>query len=624
MSYLVLARKYRPQLFADLIGQEHVSRTLANSISSGRIHHAFLFTGARGVGKTSAARILAKALNCECGAQTEPCNQCNSCQEITAGRSVDVLEVDGASNNGVDDIRELRDTLRYLPAHSRYKIFIIDEVHMLSINAFNALLKTLEEPPAHVKFIFATTEPHKIPVTILSRCQRFDFRKIPALKVVTQMQKIVAAEKIEISERSLALIAQRGGGSMRDCLSTLDQVVAFCSASVDDADVQALLGVVDQRLLFDVLEACMQHNCSMVLEIVRRVDDLGHSFRQFSQELIEVVRRVILCGVVKDPQEALGLFADEFKALTSLVGLATAEDWQRLLTQLLKTETQLSSSVYPKLLVEMALIRAASLPPSRDIASLINKIEALEAGSVVQVLPVRQPSPSVAQATVHAVAPVTPQPVVDVTPVQPIGPNATQTAVDSTVLVVQPENPTVVENIESYRPEAAVIAVNAVAGVDSSLVADVVADVEVALGPEIMVNTGGKSWLEFVQYVKKERPRIGSLLEHGSLLEFELPVVRVGFERGSFMMQQLGDAETKDRLNALAQQFFDPQAQIVVASLSAVTDAPLSLVAAEEKRESDRGRRLREDALAHPMVRKAVEIFSGEIEKITPIDKGFV
>ena len=210
MAYLVLARKWRPQNFTDLIGQEHVSQTLTNAIRSGRIHHAFLFTGARGVGKTSAARILAKALNCDEGLSDQPCGLCSSCTEITAGHSMDVLEIDGASNTGVDDIRELRENIRYLPNSSRYKIFIIDEVHMLSTNAFNALLKTLEEPPEHAKFIFATTEPHKIPITILSRCQRFDFRKIPLARVAARLREISDAETLTISDRSLSLVALAG------------------------------------------------------------------------------------------------------------------------------------------------------------------------------------------------------------------------------------------------------------------------------------------------------------------------------------------------------------------------------------------------------------------------------
>ena len=208
MAYLVLARKWRPQNFVDLIGQEHVSQTLANAIRSGRIHHAFLFTGARGVGKTSAARILAKALNCEEGLTDQPCGSCSSCKEITAGQGMDVIEIDGASNTGVDDVRELRENIRYLPSRSRYKIFIIDEVHMLSTSAFNALLKTLEEPPEHAKFIFATTEPHKIPITILSRCQRFDFRKIPLIKIAERLREIAAAEELTISDGSLGLIAR--------------------------------------------------------------------------------------------------------------------------------------------------------------------------------------------------------------------------------------------------------------------------------------------------------------------------------------------------------------------------------------------------------------------------------
>jgi DNA polymerase-3 subunit gamma/tau len=245
MSYQVLARKWRPQFFEDLVGQEHVSQTLKNAITSDRVHHAFLFTGARGVGKTSAARIFAKALNCQEGPTTKPCGVCPSCIEITKSQGIDVLEIDGASNTGVDDIRELRENIRYLPSQSRYKIFIIDEVHMLSINAFNALLKTLEEPPAHAKFIFATTEPHKIPITILSRCQRFDFKKIGLAPLQARLRYIVDQENIQIADSGLAVIARSGGGSMRDALSTLDQVIAFCGDQVGDDEIGSLLGLVD-------------------------------------------------------------------------------------------------------------------------------------------------------------------------------------------------------------------------------------------------------------------------------------------------------------------------------------------------------------------------------------------
>ncbi|MCD6526195.1 MAG: DNA polymerase III subunit gamma/tau [Desulfuromonas sp.] len=575
MSYLVLARKWRPQTFADLVGQEHVSRTLANAITSGRAHHAFLFTGARGVGKTSAARILAKALNCEAGPAAEPCNSCQSCTEITSGHSVDVFEIDGASNTGVDDVRELRETLRYMPSQSRYKIFIIDEVHMLSINAFNALLKTLEEPPEHVKFIFATTEPHKIPVTILSRCQRFDFRKIPSPKVIAQLRRIVDAEQIEISDRSLALIAQRGGGSMRDSLSTLDQVVAFCSEQVADDDVQGLLGMVDRRLLFDALEGCMRQDCSMVLNVVRRVDDLGHSFRQFCQELVEVVRQTILCELVSDPQETLGLFGDELQALASLSKLANQDDWQRLLSMLIKTEAELSSSSFPRLLVEMTLVRAASLPPARDVAGLIRKVEALEGAFSSGTIP--RPAPKSA-------APV------------------------STMIATGNQ---VVESVVSYGQQAAVA---------PPVTAPPVTAPPVTAPPVTAV----QDWSGFVQLVRGSSPPLAAMLEHGSLLNMALPEMKIGFPAGSFLIAQLNDPSRRQRIEEIAQEAYGQKVTIVIETLGSRNEAPMSLVEAEKKKESDRERRLRDDALTHPTVKKAVEIFSGEIESITPIDKGFV
>jgi DNA polymerase III subunit gamma/tau len=378
MSYLVLARKWRPQTFDDLVGQEHVSQTLGNAIRSGRVHHAFIFTGARGVGKTSAARILAKALDCETGPTPNPCNSCPACLEITAGNSIDVFEIDGASSTGVDDIRELRENIRYLPSRARYKIFIIDEVHMLSINAFNALLKTLEEPPAHAKFIFATTEPHKIPITILSRCQRFDFRKIALPRMLARLREIVDAEGVTISDRALALIARRGEGSMRDALSTMDQVIAFCGTTIIDDDVQGLLGMVDRRLLLDTAEAVLEHDSRRLLEAVRRVDQLGHSFRQFSQELVDVFRSLILCKVLDDAAEHLEATADELRDLQTMAAPVSLEDLQRGLTLLLRAEVDLATSSYPRLTLEMALVRLAHLPPARDVATLVRKIEDLE------------------------------------------------------------------------------------------------------------------------------------------------------------------------------------------------------------------------------------------------------
>src|SRR6185369_7967698 len=311
----VLARKYRPQTFSDLTGQDHVSRTLQNAIESGRVAHAFLFTGARGVGKTSTARILAKTLNCERGVTHEPCNVCHLCIEITKGTSTDVFEIDGASNTGVDDIRELRDNVKYLPSHSRYKIFIIDEVHMLTNNAFNALLKTLEEPPAHVKFIFATTEPHKLPVTILSRCQRFDFKRVPLAKIIVRLRDIATQEVIAINDSALALIARKGDGSMRDALTDFDQVLAFCGSTVTDEDVITLIGAVDRRLLADISSAIFLADAQAVLEGVKKVDLVGYNMRQFCQELIEHFRNLLVIRSVKSPEDILDLAEAELEEL---------------------------------------------------------------------------------------------------------------------------------------------------------------------------------------------------------------------------------------------------------------------------------------------------------------------
>ena len=283
MSYLVLARKWRPQSFEDIVGQEHVTRTLKNAISSERVAHAYLFTGARGVGKTSAARILAKALNCEKGPTTQPCNECTHCREIASGASVDVHEIDGASNTSVDDVRDLKEGINYLPSSCRKKIYIIDEVHMLSTSAFNALLKTLEEPPSHVIFIFATTEPHKIPGTILSRCQRFDFKRISVRLIYDRLKGIASEEGLEISEKSLMIIAREADGGMRDAQSLLDQVISFSGSKISDEEVIDVLGVIDLALIQEAAVAVLNNDPEKCLELVGRLFTYGWDVKEFGK-----------------------------------------------------------------------------------------------------------------------------------------------------------------------------------------------------------------------------------------------------------------------------------------------------------------------------------------------------
>jgi len=560
MSYLVLARKWRPQLFEDLIGQEHVSRTLKNAILADRVHHAFLFTGARGVGKTSAARIFAKALNCLQGPTTEPCGRCPSCLEITAGQGVDVFEIDGASNTGVDDIRDLRENIRYLPSNSRYKIFIIDEVHMLSINAFNALLKTLEEPPQHAKFIFATTEPHKIPVTILSRCQRFDFRKISTALVAGRLRYIVEQEQVEISDSGLAMIARSGGGSMRDAQSTLDQVIAFCGDKVSDEDLQGLLGLVDRRLLLETVEAVLARDGRRVLSVVQRVDEHGHAFRQFCRQVVALVRSLVVLKVSDRPGELLDAGETELQELKPLAEQCSLEDLQRMLTLLIGAEAELAQANYPRLTMEMVLIRLAQLPPGQDVARLISKLEALEK----RLAEGASPSPSAPSAAPPPTAP----PAAD------------------------PPDPAPGEAVPSSESAAP-------AG---------------SAGQE-------KGWAGLVDFVKSRRVRIGSFLEHGRLIGDQLPNLRVALPASFY---GLIDKEMKEELQGLAAEYFARPVKLEVTCLAGNEAAPPSLLEERRRQETDREKRLQKDAVEHPMVKAAIEIFEGEVDKVTPIDKGFV
>ena len=319
MSYLAIARKYRPATFADIVGQEHVTRTLSNAITRDRVHHAFLFCGARGVGKTTAARALAKSLNCAEGPTPTPCGTCTSCKEIDGGNSPDLIEIDGASNNSVDDVRELRDTVHYAPTQGRRKIYLIDEVHMLSNAAFNALLKTLEEPPPHVVFLFATTEPGKIPDTILSRVQRFDFKRIPVTGVVTRLGEIAAREGASISETGLRMIARAGEGSMRDAQSLLDKVISFADAEIDDQTIADTLGLIDRGLLHRMLKGMLQADPAECFDVIATVYEFGHEMARFTEELLELLRDATFVQLSKEAAAHVDLPAEEIATLQELV-----------------------------------------------------------------------------------------------------------------------------------------------------------------------------------------------------------------------------------------------------------------------------------------------------------------
>ncbi len=390
MAYEVLARKWRPQQLDDVVGQEHVTRTLKNAIRSNRVAHAYLFIGPRGIGKTSIARILAKALNCQEGPTDKPCDKCPACLEIMAGTRLDVQEIDGASNRGIEDVRNLRDTIQYMPT-GRFKVIIIDEVHQVTSDAFNALLKTLEEPPAHVKFIFATTEPQKIPATILSRCQRFDLRRIPLQPLMERLRLIAQSEGVTLEEDALLAIARAAEGGLRDAQSALDQLIAFQGKNITESDVLSIFGLVSRQALEELMTALLQGDVGVLIRLVEEWDQQGKDLQRLLVELLSYCRNLLVCMQVGASVAELDLTPAQVEVLQAQAALVSTDRLLRITDILTEAWDRLRYTLSKKIFMETVLIRCARLATTVALDEILEQVRALQKALAV---PAAGPAPT--------------------------------------------------------------------------------------------------------------------------------------------------------------------------------------------------------------------------------------
>ncbi len=595
-QYKVIARKFRPETFEEVIGQPHATRTLQNAIRLKRIAHAYLFSGARGVGKTSVARILAKALNCEKGPSPTPCNQCSNCLEIAKTNSVDVIEIDGASNRGIDNIRELRETARYRPAKGRYKVYIIDEVHMLTTEAFNALLKTLEEPPAHVIFIFATTEPHKIPATILSRCQRFDFRRLSLQQIVEHLKKITSMENAQFSEGVFYAIAREADGSMRDAQSLLEQLLAFSGDDLPESEILDVLGVIDRQSVLRTAEAILAGDAPGCLELVGDVYRRGIDSRRFCQHLCDHFRSLLFITVSSGREIRLDLPEDEKKLLMDQAAGSNSESLHVYFQMLLKGEEEIRRSSMPKIALEMLLLRMAQLPKLESIDAVLDRIATIEC-SLRTEDGVRRTEDGVrrtkygtqetdfgGEKTGEQVREPDPSPVL----------SPQSSVLSGACDVEQPDS-----RIAQRRAEGSACDVEQP---DSRI------DQRRAAGNQSSVSKAVEDWQSFVAFLEGHDPVVGAKISHctvkvsGELLELEVPDIFENSANGPEFIRKLEDA-------SLA--FFGSRLQWrIIKKLPQPTRS-----AQGHKAGKPSGTK---QIVGHPAVQQAIEILGAELIEVKP------
>jgi DNA polymerase-3 subunit gamma/tau len=572
-DYLVLARKYRPQTFGELVGQDHVVDTLRNAITMDRIAHAFLFTGIRGVGKTTAARLLAKALNClsSDGPTPDPCDTCSNCVEIRESRSIDVAEIDGASNRGIDSIRELTDNVRYQPLKSRFRVYIIDEAHMVTREGFNALLKTLEEPPAHVKFIFATTAVDKFPETIVSRCQRYDFKRIPLARIKHELARIAEREGVTLSDEALFAIAREGQGSMRDAESLLERMIAFSGRAIDDAKVGEILGIADRKTVFEAADAVLRRDAKRALEVVDAVYRAGRDLERFSSDLLEHWRNLVVTKLGAAASVLSDVPPNEIDELCRQAELRERVDLERLFRIARLGDEELAEATVPRLVLEMTVVRMATLEPVLPVDGVLARLDEIEK-SLARAPAARASRP------VSSSAPA------------PESPSGRQNAVAETTTAAPPTVPRQAqpEAVPTVPPEAVRTAVIEPARPTANNGSD----------------DGDGRWSELLGFVQTRKLGLYLTLTHARFVAGGAGQLVLGVAKEKFR-SELSSRTTQSQLEAFASEFYGAPTRIRIEAASEeappVTPPPTP-----------------HEMLEHPSVKAAVEILGGEVREIRP------
>ena len=593
MEYQVSARKYRPGSFDQVVGQPHVVQTIKNAIGRERIAHAYVFSGMRGVGKTTVARIVAKALNCEKGPTSEPCESCDSCDEITRGQSVDVIEIDGASNTGVDDVRELRENVKFSPFRGKYRVYIIDEVHMLSNSAFNALLKTLEEPPPHAVFIFATTEVHKIPATILSRCQHFTFRRISRLEIIRQLRHVVSQTGTTIEEKSLAVIARASDGSMRDALSLLDQAIAFGGEHVRHEDLEALLGSVPDELVRRLVQAVISRDAAAGIDCVGQAFAQGYDLRLYCREVVERLRNALVAAVVSSPEQIQSLIelpAEEVEATIAQAQKVNETFIQGAFQVFSKVEDHMRMSAHPRFLLEAAVVRATLLgQASQDIPPLHTQMEKTEASKSQQM------SSSVVEKP-KAVSGRKPEQAPFARPQDEIS-----------------SHPQVRESHQGDRKIAERSMVQHKRDETITLRKTPHKKVQVSTVP-LTSEKPPIDWSKVMDRLMKDHPNIGTFLEMGTLVQVDPEQVVIGYPKHASVARWRTDKpENRALVAQVCQQVVGHVMKVRVVELESTQTSAMTIGQKRAQEQNEEDQSLIDEARANPIVKQTLEMFGGEV-----------